>query len=220
MKILALEFSSSQRSVAVIAEAAKGGSRHAAEIVAAGSESSSTLSLVDEALRQSGHEREEIDCIAIGLGPGSYTGVRAAIARAQGWQLANGVKLRGISSADCIAATARAEGMSGSIRVVIDAQRDEFYLARYELTEVNWDETEKLRLATRAEVLGFARAGESLVGPEVTRWFPGGRVIFPRAVALGQLAAQRDGCLSSERPEPIYLRETSFVKAALRKVNL
>jgi len=36
------------------------------------------------ALKQAGLEREAIDCIAVGLGPGSYTGIRSAIALAQG----------------------------------------------------------------------------------------------------------------------------------------
>ena len=56
--------------------------------------------LIDDALREAGVEREQIDCLAIGLGPGSYTGVRAAIAVAQGWQLARGIRLLGVSTAE------------------------------------------------------------------------------------------------------------------------
>ena len=49
---------------------------------------------------------------------------------AQGWQLARGVKLLGVSSAECLAAQAQAEKIFGRVNVVIDAQRNEFYLAR------------------------------------------------------------------------------------------
>jgi hypothetical protein len=52
-----------------------------------------------------------------------------------------------------------------------------------------------------------------LAGPEVTKWFPGGRLIFPRAAVLAELAARRCDFTPGERLEPIYLRETNFVKA-------
>ena len=48
--------------------------------------------------------REAIEAIAVGLGPGSYTGIRAAIALAQGWQLAREVKTLGVSSVAAMAA--------------------------------------------------------------------------------------------------------------------
>ena len=53
-----------------------------------GRRSTNALGLVEEALRQAQLDREQIECLAIGLGPGSYTGIRSAIALAQGWQLA------------------------------------------------------------------------------------------------------------------------------------
>ena len=59
--------------------------------------------------------------IAVGLGPGSYTGIRAAIAVAQGWQLARGIKLLGINSVECLAAQAQAGKIFGRVNVVIDA---------------------------------------------------------------------------------------------------
>ena len=45
--------------------------------------------LVEDALRQAQLDRAQIECLAIGLGPGSYNGMRLAIAVAQGWQLAS-----------------------------------------------------------------------------------------------------------------------------------
>ena len=63
-------------------------------------------------------ERREIECIVVGLGPGSYTGIRGAIALAQGWQLASGVKLLGVSSVEGIAAQAQAEGIHGCVDVL------------------------------------------------------------------------------------------------------
>jgi tRNA threonylcarbamoyl adenosine modification protein YeaZ len=172
-----------------------------------------SLGMVEETLKQAGLEREQIECVAIGLGPGSYTGVRVAIALAQGWQLARGVKLLGISTAECIATQAQMDGLAGKCSVVIDAQREEFYLATYEIGTTGLHEVEPLKLATMAELRERETAGGILIGPEVTCWFTGGSVVFPRAAALGRLALNREDFVAGEKLEPIYLRETKFVKA-------
>jgi tRNA threonylcarbamoyl adenosine modification protein YeaZ len=221
MKILALEFSSPQRSVAVLHPPAKAGigreqPASPSEVVQTGEHSTRMLGMIETALRQAQLEREQIDCLAIGLGPGSYNGIRAAIALAQGWELAsppNRLKLLGISSVECLAAQAQADGLRGRMAVVIDAQRNELYLAEYEIDAKRWAQTTPLRLATIAEALKRQNAGAQLIGPEVTKWFPGSRVLFPRAATLAQLADQRTDFISAENLEPIYLRETTFVKA-------
>jgi tRNA threonylcarbamoyl adenosine modification protein YeaZ len=173
--------------------------------------STHAFALIEKALHDAHIEREEIECLAIGLGPGSYHGIRAAIALAQGWQLARPVKLLGISSAECIAAEAQARGSFGAASVVIDAQRNELYLARYEITPDYVHETSPLSLVAAASFC--LRPGEIIVGPESTRWFASGKILFPTAATLARLAASRTDFVSGEKLEPIYLRETNFVKA-------
>jgi len=213
MTTLALEFSSPQRSVAVVRTGVTGPATIISQVIEAGAVGTPAFGMIEEALRQVQLEREQVQCLAIGLGPGSYTGIRAALALAQGWQLARAIKTLGLSSAECIAAEARAQGLSGQLAVVIDAQRNEFYLANYEITATGFREVRSLRLASRAEVLQQQQAGWSLVGPEVTKWFPQGMQVFPRAATLGQLARGKTDFVSSDKLEPIYLRETKFVKA-------
>jgi tRNA threonylcarbamoyl adenosine modification protein YeaZ len=213
MKILALEFSSPQRSVAVVHGAADAGPLCFGEAIETGARSTNALGLVEDALRQAQLDRAQIECLAIGLGPGSYNGIRLAIALAQGWQLARPIKLLGISSAECLAAQAQTEGIFGQVEVVIDAQRNEFYLAGYELNREGRREIEPLRLATLPEVQARQQAGGMIIGPEVANWFPGSRVLFPRAATLGQLARGRTDFVPGEKLEPIYLRATQFVKA-------
>jgi len=213
MTILALEFSSSQRSVAVLQEQKDARSLCLGEAIETGARSTRALGLVDEALRQAQVEREQIECLAVGLGPGSYTGIRLAIALAQGWQLARPVQLLGLGSAECLAAQAQAGGITGRVEIVIDAQRDEFYLAGYNLSAGSLREAEPLRLVTAAEVRAREQAGGLIVGPEVDKWFAGGRVLFPRAATVGELAQGRTDFVPGEKLEPIYLRETRFVKA-------
>ena len=123
------------------------------------------------------------------------------------------MKLLGVSSAECIAAQAQADGLRGKACVVIDAQREEFYLAGYEILAEGFREVAPLRLGTLADVRAREQVGGDLIGPEVTRWFPDGRIVFPRAATLARLALGRADFIPGESLEPIYLRETKFVKA-------
>jgi tRNA threonylcarbamoyl adenosine modification protein YeaZ len=210
MTILALEFSSPQRSVAVLKAE---GASVAAEAVETGGHGTNAFGMIEQALAEAKIEREQIEAIAIGLGPGSYTGIRAAISIAQGWQLARGANLLGVSSAEAIAAQAQAEKILGRVNVVIDAQRNELYLASYEITADGWREIAPLDILSQAEVQSRAAAEGILIGPEVTRWFPAGRLVLPRAAVIAELAACRSDFKPGEKLVPIYLRETNFVKA-------
>ena len=124
------------------------------------------------------------------------------------------MKLLGVSSVDCLVAQAHLDGIYGRVHVVIDAQRSEFYLASYGLSAELRRETEALGLATLEEVRARVQTGGTLIGPEAAKWFPGGRVMFPRAAILGRLAWGRSDYVPGEAMEPIYLRQTQFVKAA------
>jgi tRNA threonylcarbamoyladenosine biosynthesis protein TsaB len=211
MKILAVEFSSKERSVAV----AQCGGDATPALLGRAMESSlnRALGLVEEALAMAHCEREEIEVIAVGLGPGSYTGVRGAIALAQGWQIGRGVRLIGVSSVECLAARAEREKIAGPVHFVVDAQRNEFYLARYEIAPGKCRETEPLRLAPFAEIEQLARRGERLLGPEAARWFASARDFYPDAADLARLACARRDFIPGEKLEPIYLRETTYKKA-------
>jgi tRNA threonylcarbamoyladenosine biosynthesis protein TsaB len=208
MTILALEFSSEQRSAAVAR-----GEFILAEAVESGSRSVAAFAMIEKVLGQAKMEREEIETIAVGLGPGSYTGVRAAIALAQGWQLARGIKTTGVSSVAAIAEQARMDKLFGRINIFVDAQRGEFYFATYDLAQTSQTEITPLKILSLAEVRSRVKDGEILIGPEAAKIFPNARTVFPRAAAIAALAAGRGDFLAAEKLEPIYLRETNFVKA-------
>lgn len=213
MKILAVEFSSEQRSVAV----AVGGVVRGTSVEHA-TRTTPAFALIEKTLAEAKVEREAIECIAIGLGPGSYTGIRAAIAIAQGWQLALPVSLLGISSMDCLAAEAQAKGWFGKINLIVDAQRNELYFARYEISASQIRALSTLKLATPDEVVSQSSADEIVAGPDADHWSKNGRVLFPSATALAQLATPRMDFLPGEKLEPIYLRETNFVKAPAPRI--
>ena len=215
MKILAVEFSSSQRSVAVFNPEA--GSITESVDTRRG-HSMKPFMLIDSALKRAGIEREQIEGIAVGLGPGSYTGIRAAIAIANGWKLARNVLLCGIGSADSMAKQESAENSTGRFNIVIDAQRDEFYLATYNTVARQAKLVSPLSIMSLESVRERERAGEIIIGPEATRWFSSARLVFPRAATLAQRATTTE-FVSDKKLEPVYLRETKFVKALPARIE-
>ncbi len=165
------------------------------------------FALIEQVLAQAQLAREAVEVIAVGLGPGSYTGIRAAIAVAQGWQLATGVKVLGISSADSLAAEAQRLQIFGRVHGVIDAQRGEYYLATWEISAKGCTIIAPLTIMPSNEIITRQSAGECCVGPEMPT------PLFPSASAVARLAGGRNDFVAGEMLEPIYLRETAFVKA-------
>jgi tRNA threonylcarbamoyl adenosine modification protein YeaZ len=211
MKILAVEFSSQERSVAVavVSEAGVVNVTGAAHEV--GGRSGKALTMVQAALDQARVRREDIGCIAVGLGPGSYTGIRAAISLAQGWQLARNVRLVGVSSIECLAARAQAQGVRGQCAFVIDAQRREYYLAGYSITDAGVRVTESLHIVPQSELRDRLARGERLLGPDPVPNVELAR-LYPDAATVAKLAASHKEAMAGEQLEPIYLREARFVK--------
>jgi tRNA threonylcarbamoyladenosine biosynthesis protein TsaB len=218
MKILAIEFSSERRTAAIL----ESGDSTSPALLSKAAEGTTRrpLGLISNVLEAARCERDEIEAIAIGLGPGSYTGIRGAIALAQGWQLGRGIRLFGISSVECLAAQAVKEKIFGPLNIVIDAQRNEFYLAGYEIVPGHFREVEALRLAPAAEIGQRRAAGQRIIGPDASQWFAGAQDIYPDAATLGSLACGRRDAVPGEKLEPIYLREVSYVKAPpVRAIN-
>jgi tRNA threonylcarbamoyladenosine biosynthesis protein TsaB len=224
MKILALELSSAQRSVAVLQRMGPMPAPTVSdlaslpaqvnEVIESGPVGGNVLGMIDAALNGASVQREQIETLAIGLGPGSYSGIRRAIAVAQGWQLGCGdrkINLLGISSVDCLAAEAHQNGFRGHFNIIIDAQRGEFYIATYESSQNACLETQPLRLAALEELREREAKGESFVGPDAGP-IRGGHLLYPRAATLARLALGRSDFVPGEKLEPIYLRETQFVK--------
>ena len=93
------------------------------------------LPRIDALLAEQGVARGELACIVVGRGPGSFTGVRIAMATAKGVASALGVGLVGVSSLDAVAWNAQVAGVRGPLAVVADAMRKEVYPVRYQLTD-------------------------------------------------------------------------------------
>lgn len=107
---------------------------HAAREIPAHRASNTTLvPAIDDLLGQAGVSRSQVACVCVGRGPGSFTGVRIAMATAKGIASALGVGLVGVSTLDAIAWNAQSLGVRGELLVIADAMRKEVYPARFSL---------------------------------------------------------------------------------------
>jgi tRNA threonylcarbamoyladenosine biosynthesis protein TsaB len=97
--------------------------------------SSRLLPLVEEVLAAAGAGWDAVERIAVGVGPGGFTGLRLGIATARGLAQARGLPLAGVSSLEALAAgagEALADGVGERpVLAVIDARRGEVFAAAW-----------------------------------------------------------------------------------------
>lgn len=93
------------------------------------------LPRIDALLERLSVTRGGIACVCVGRGPGSFTGVRIAMATAKGIASALEVGLVGVSTQEAIAWGAQAAGLRGRLLVASDAMRKEIYPAFFQLSD-------------------------------------------------------------------------------------
>lgn len=76
--------------------------------------------------QKAGRDIKDLSAVAVGVGPGSFTGVRIALSAARGLALALGVPVFGVSSLE-----AYAYGANEDVLVALDTKRGDFYVAGY-----------------------------------------------------------------------------------------
>ena len=216
MKILALEFSPPERSVAVIVDGKVRGFVADEE-----PQGHRAFALISQGLEQAGLAPAGIECIAVGLGPGSYAGTRMAIGIAQGWQLGKEVKTMGVQSADAIAREAQGAGVLGTINLVFDAQRNEAYAIRYNINPREIRLLDYFQILDSQEEARRRADGEIFFKADAGPWGgPGERRLLSNARAIGELASARTDFIPGYQVEPVYLRKAEFVKAPLPRFPL
>lgn len=205
---LSLECSSGERSVALARDRTV-----LAEVSHPSGRSTPILAMIEEVLDRGGLGRDAVEMLVVGLGPGSYTGIRGALAVAGGWHLGRGVPVCGGDSVLACAHRAHRAGARGQTAVLIDAQRGEFYVATYDLGDAGIVPGEALRLATRPEVEALAVSGVQCVGPAAGVGGIPGTTVAPDAAGLVATLPEPMPRSASGPLEPVYLRPVAFVKA-------
>ncbi|HEX8295624.1 MAG TPA: tRNA (adenosine(37)-N6)-threonylcarbamoyltransferase complex dimerization subunit type 1 TsaB [Chthoniobacteraceae bacterium] len=203
MNILALDTSTNHGSVALLS----GGELLLDEIFSADRSHSATLFVVLERARGLA---PRLDLIAVGLGPGSYAGVRIAIAAAIGLELGLGARLVGIPS---VAALATEEPRYLAIG---DARRETFYFTRVE--KGRCEEGPLLVSETELRERLSANSGWPIFAPAALPALPETRIARPSATLLARLAAAGQSICAEDDLEPIYLREPHITQPKARPI--
>ncbi|MCG0276350.1 MAG: tRNA (adenosine(37)-N6)-threonylcarbamoyltransferase complex dimerization subunit type 1 TsaB [Thermosediminibacteraceae bacterium] len=113
------------------------------------------ISMIDRLLTDSDTKLEDLDAIAVAIGPGSFTGIRIGMACAQGLSHVYGIPLVGINTLDALAYNLM--HCSDFICPAIDAQRGEVYTCLFQ-----W-EGENLKRYWDYEIVKAERLAERLV---------------------------------------------------------
>ena len=129
------------------------------------------LSMTGELLAGAGVRWSEIDRIAVGLGPGTFTGLRVGIATARGLAQSLSAELVGASSLRALAQAAVADGQRRGVLAVIDARRGQAFVAAYRAIErTSLSELAPARALVPGELGGVLTQVEELGGEHGEAW--------------------------------------------------
>lgn len=198
------------------------GRRHAQTLVAE----------VDALLRRAGHTAQQLDAIAVSIGPGSFTGLRVGVVFAKTLAYATGCRLVAVDTFRAIAVASPAD--VSEVFVVSDAQRGDLFVGRYLLGnartgpqrqgEIGIESAEQFR--ERIQKSATSRADLAITGPATgTLEFAQSASVKvlppelrqPRAEFIAELGEQQ--VLSGElcdpwQLEPFYLRRSAAEEKA------
>ena len=176
------------------------------------------LPMLERLLRDCGMSPDQMDAVAFGAGPGSFTGLRIACGLAQGLAFARGIPVLGVSTLETLAEEA------GAPRVLacLDARMREVYYSALEKTAAGWREV----IAARCEAPPALALGDDWIGAGngfaaygnmgLKRVLP---EVHPTAIAVARLAAARFAAgegVDAALAAPIYVREkVAFTTAEL-----
>jgi tRNA threonylcarbamoyladenosine biosynthesis protein TsaB len=227
MKLLAIDTCTEACSVALWLD----GELHERHAIVPRQHAELTLPWADELLAEAGIAKSQLDAIAVGRGPGAFTGVRLGISLAQGIALALDRPVVPVSTLAALAMRAHVLLASASdgrqhaplpVLAAIDARMSELYVGHFELRDGDAIALSEEALAIADTVAlpadrtgwygvgtGFAALGGALGTRFAAQLLAMDAEALPHASDIARLAAHafvRGEALAPERVEPAYLR--------------
>lgn len=187
------------------------------------------LSMVDDLMNEGGVKLQQLDALAFGRGPGSFTGVRMATGVIQGLAFAVDLPVAPISTLAALAYQALAESEDRTVYAALDARMGEVYWCEYEhingaLKAVS-DELViaplKIQLRQGKKAIGIGHGWDTYAN-ELTQLVNANELMtrpdaLPRAREVAQLAVgivSSGQTVSAENALPVYLRDNVAKKKA------
>jgi len=167
----------------------------------------SLLPIVEEVLREAGGGVRDVRRWAVGIGPGSFTGVRIGVATAKGIAFATGAEIVGVDAFDALTSLAS----SAPVAVLLSAGKGELYFRvegrtghapAAEIERMLAARTDWTLLGEGARALGSVAHAKMLCDPPFD---------VPRAEAVGRVARLRPAG-DVDTLEPYYVRPPDLTK--------
>jgi len=228
MNLLAIDTSTDFCSVA----ASRGEALYSRHERAGQRQAETILGMVNEVLAEARIELAQIQGIAYGAGPGSFTGLRIAAGVTQGLALARGIGVIGVGSLLALSEEAGKDGAGGRMIACLDAHMGEVYHAAYRRAGAGWEEVsapglyrpEAVPVAPGQDWTGCgdgfaayrerlaARLGECVaaIRPEAT---PSARAVLKLAIPRFAAGEAKDAATAV----PVYLRDKVALKTSERR---
>jgi tRNA threonylcarbamoyladenosine biosynthesis protein TsaB len=154
---------------------------------------SALMPMVTQLLERSGAGWEAVDRLAVGRGPGTFTGLRIGIATARALAQARGLGLVAVSSLRSLAMNAGAERDAEMVLAVLDARRGEAFAAAWARREIT----------TGAPALAPAALGPVALGEAAARLGPGTLALGEGAIEFREVL-ERSGARVPESDARIH----------------
>ena len=122
------------------------------------------LTLVQEVLRSGDTTLDQLDAIAVSIGPGSFTGLRIGLSTAKGLSFSLDKPIIAVPTFEAIAEAGRQKhpGVS-SVVVLMDAKKDEWYVGRFLVEGERVRQSGAVEIKALGEMLSAAKTPSSLV---------------------------------------------------------
>lgn len=163
------------------------------------------MAMIDEVLAAGRVEMKQIGRIAVGIGPGSFTGIRVGVAAARGFALALNIPVVGVTTLSVLAKMGPARAADQKLTVVIDAKRDEVFCQSFDGAGKALD---------NPHVVSVDDLKSMAADPSVLLFGSGAGLIYPSGEttvldhysieALARLGAKASPV--SDKASPLYLR--------------
>jgi tRNA threonylcarbamoyl adenosine modification protein YeaZ len=144
MKILAIEQSTAMASVAVLVDGEVVCERR---WVDARAWEHRFFPILEEVIREAPLDLAEVDGFAVGIGPGSFSGIRIAVAAARAFAAPGARPVAGVPSAQALAEDVARESGAGAVTIVGDARRNQMWVAGYRDSGGRMEEAHPISLA-------------------------------------------------------------------------